>query len=57
MKAGGMKRSQHEPELAPGKGVFVNKTKYQAHQTKYGKIVDVRNLTGVMCAVTARTSP
>jgi hypothetical protein len=41
MKGGGKKRSDQDPELITGKGVFVDETHYQALQMQSGQYKDV----------------
>jgi hypothetical protein len=41
MKAGGKKRSDDDPVLAPGNGVFVTPEPYEAHLKNHAKDRDV----------------
>jgi hypothetical protein len=48
MKAGGKKRSDNDPELASGFGVFVNEDHYQETLRKNANVLEVWLRLGIM---------
>jgi hypothetical protein len=51
MKAGGKKRSENDPELASGFGVFVNEDQYQETLRKNANVAEVRDMCHMVRSV------